>query len=138
MPLRQALSRQELQINNRLLKIDGIINLGLGLLLGLYPEAVIRLLGLPLSEVPFYASILGAVLFGIGIALFVEVSSPGMGLGLIGAISINICGGLCLGAWLLWGNLYVPLTGLIVMWSLVAVLLGISSIELMAILKKNA
>ena len=99
---------------------------------------MIKLLGLPVSELPFYASILGAVLFGIGIALFVEVGSPGMGLGLMGAISINICGGLCLGAWLLWGNLNVPLQGSIVMWMLVAVLVGISTIELIAVRRKNA
>lgn len=120
------------------MKIDGIINLGLGALLGLYPEGVIKLLGLPVSELPFYASILGAVLFGIGVALFVEVVSPGMGLGLVGAISINICGGLCLVAWLFWGNLNVPLGGAIVMWLLVVVLVGISTIELIAVRKKNA
>jgi len=108
------------------------------MLLGLYPERVIALLGLPVSELPFYASILGAVLFGIGIALFVEVSSPGMGLGLIGAISINACGGLCLGAWLVWGDLKVPLEGLIIMWSLVAVLVGVSAIELIAFRRESA
>lgn len=120
------------------MKIDGLINLGLGLLLGLYPEGFIRLLGLPVSELPFYASILGAVLFGIGIALLVEIASPGMGLGLVGAISINISGGLCLAAWLLWGNLNVPLVGSIVMWALVIVLVAISTVELIAVLRKNA
>jgi len=56
-----------------LLLIDGVVNLILGLLLILYPVGIVELLGLPPTETYFYAIILGAVLFGIGIALMIEL-----------------------------------------------------------------
>ena len=63
-----------------LLLVDGTVNLILGLLLLIFPFGIIDLLGLPPTNTHFYASILGAVLFGIGIALFIEVcrDMPGM------------------------------------------------------------
>lgn len=79
-----------------LLVIDGIVNLAIGLILLSFPAGMDKVLGLPQSETTFYPVILGAVIFGIGIALFVEwVGASGniRGLGLGGAIVINICGG---------------------------------------------
>ena len=74
------------------------------------------------------------MLFGIGIALIIEYRRTGEygGLGLGGAISINISGGLVLFYWLLTQNLSVPLRGKIILWVLDIVLLGISSLELIA------
>lgn len=57
------------------------------------------MLGMPVAAKPFYASIFGGVLFGIGIALLMERSreTTGLsGLGLGGAIAINLCGGFVL------------------------------------------
>jgi len=56
----------------RLLIIDAAVNLVLGMLLLLFPAGIVALLGLPPTNTDFYASILGAVLFGIGIALLIE------------------------------------------------------------------
>ena len=52
------------------------------------------------------------------------------GLGLGGAIAINMCGGIVLAAWLLSGSLEMPLRGYIVLWTLAAVLVAISAMEL--------
>jgi len=80
------------------------------------------------------------VLFGIGIALLIEVLKKremNTGLGLWGAISINICGGIVLGLWLIFGNLSLPLKGVIFLWVLVAILIGISLIELIISLTRQ-
>jgi hypothetical protein len=76
---------------------------------------------------------LGGVLFGIAIALFLESQNnhgSTSGLGLLGAVVINLCGGLVLGAWLIFGELNLPPPGLIFLSGLVILLVGISSIEL--------
>ena len=75
-----------------LLTIDGIVNLGLGILLLLVPFGMAEILGVPRSNLDFYPTILGGVIFGIGIALLIERyghSRNIRGLGLGGAIVIN-------------------------------------------------
>jgi hypothetical protein len=124
--------------SSTLLTIDAIINLALGILLGIFPQSLIAALGIPDTTAAFYPSILGAVLFGIGIALIVERVRGSSGLGLTGAVSINLCGGLVLAAWLLLGPLEIPLRGRIILWGLVTVLVGISSLELFAQARKHS
>jgi len=118
--------------SSALLTVDAIVNLVLGFLLLVFPAGLVSMLGVPKADPAFYPSILGAVLFGIGIALLIERSRGSSGLGLSGAIAINLCGGLVLAAWLVFGSIEVPLRGLIVLWGLVVVLVGISSFELIA------
>jgi hypothetical protein len=116
-----------------ILLIDAIINFVLALLLGIFPKEVISFLGLPVVPNPFYASILGGVFFGIGIALLIARStkmSNSDGLGLRGAIAINLSGGFVLALWLLFGSLNVPTHGKLIMWALVVILFGISTVEL--------
>ncbi len=117
-----------------LLTIDGIINLVLGLLLIAFSTPLVEALGIP--DAPgFYPNILGGVLFGIGIALFLEKRNQGplgSGLGLNGAAAINICGGLVLAGWLIFGDLSLPLYSSVLLWTLVLLLVGISSAELLA------
>jgi hypothetical protein len=122
-----------------LLIIDSTINLFLGVVLLAYSEPIIKLLGLPVTDQYFYPNILGAVLFGIGIALYVEYRRKGafIGLGLGGAISINIMGGIVLFAWLVFGDLSLPMHGKIILWGLDLVLVGISTLELFAYLKRE-
>jgi hypothetical protein len=122
-----------------LLVIDAAINLILGVLLLLaWPcgEQLTRLLGVPPAEPSFYPSVLGAVLLGIGVALLIErqhVERGGpVGLGLGGAIAINLCGGIALAAWLFFGGLGLPLRGWILLGTLDALLIGISVAELLA------
>jgi hypothetical protein len=76
--------------------------------------------------------LLGGVLIGIGIALLIERSRGRSGLGLAGAISINLCAGLVLAGWLLFGSLDLPLRGQLFLWLLVVLLVGISGVELRA------
>ena len=116
-----------------LLIIDGIVNVILGMLLLLFPVGIIDLLGLPPTNTNFYPSILGAVLLGIGIALFLEAAgfAKGIrGLGLGGAIVINIIGSFVLICWLIFGSLVIPLKGRIILWTIgaVAFLIGIAEL----------
>jgi uncharacterized membrane protein HdeD (DUF308 family) len=55
-----------------LLVVDAFINFLLGLLLLGFSRPIAHLLGVPYTDVKFYPTILGAVLFGIGIALMIE------------------------------------------------------------------
>lgn len=118
--------------NRILLLIDGMINTILGILLLLFPIGIAEFLGLPIPTTHFYPSILGAVLFGIGIALFVEVfgsAKPIRGLGLGGAIAINISGALVLILWLLFGSLSIPFRGRVILWAVGMVVLMIGLLE---------
>ncbi len=118
-----------------LLVIDGIINLVLGVLLLLFPAGIVELLGLPYTNTNFYPTILGAVLFGIGIALLIErYGAPknirGMGLG--GAIAINLCGAGVLLVWLLVAPFDIPLRGHIILWSIAIIVLIVGLAEIIS------
>ena len=76
-----------------LLVVDAAINFLLGLMLLGFSRPLTHLLGVPYTDVKFYPTILGAVLFGIGIALMIEAfrQPNGLeGLGLGGAVAINL------------------------------------------------
>ena len=116
-----------------LLLIDGIVNLILGLLLLLYPVGVMELLGLPPTDTYFYAIILGAVLFGIGIALLIELYGEPRkvrGLGLAGAIAINLCGAGALVTWLVISPFSLPIRGRVILWSVAILVLTIALAEI--------
>ena len=118
-----------------LLAVDAIVNLLLGVFLLAFPAGVIGLLGLPPTSTYFYATILGGVIFGIGVALCIEwwgVPEGVRGLGLGGAIAINICGAAVLLIWLLFGGLDLPLRGQAVLWGVALVVLGIGIAEIAA------
>jgi hypothetical protein len=118
-----------------LLTIDGIINLALGILLLLFPLGMAELLSLPQSTVNFYPTILGAVIFGIGIALLIERYGHTRnirGLGLGGAIAINLCGAIALLVWLVSTPLNIPLRGYVILWSIAILVLLIGIIEILA------
>ena len=121
------------------LLIDAIINYALGILCILYP-LVAETIGVPKVDNAFYPCILGAVLFGIGIALTIECfrkSERIGGLGLGGAVAINLSGGLVLTWWLIFGDLNIPLRGHIFLWSIAIVLVIISSVELFIPMRKK-
>lgn len=124
----------------RVLIVDAMINLILGIILLFFPLKVMGFLGLPVDVNVFYPSILGAVLIGIGMALLVEVfrrTATTAGLGLEGAMAINICGGIVLTGWLLSGKLSIPLRGEVLLWGLVIVLVGISGAEFLICREKS-
>ncbi len=118
--------------SSALLTVDAIINLVLGAVLAAFPTRLGAALGIPNTDIAFYPSILGAVLFGIGIALVIERIRHSSGLGLWGAISINLSGGIVLAAWLIFGSLKIPLRGQVFLWAFVLILVGISVLELIA------
>jgi hypothetical protein len=116
-----------------ILIVDAVINFALGILLMIFPDGLVSFLGLPITYEPFYASVLGAVLIGIGLALVIEcVRTPVVlgGLGLGGAIAINVCGACVIMLWLVSGHLIIPLRGYLALWILVLALLIVSAIEL--------
>jgi hypothetical protein len=118
-----------------ILIVDAVINFTLGVLLLLFSPAVVAWFGVPPSSTSFYANILGAIFVGITIALIIGAAgrnSPrSAGLGLSGAISINLCGGIALALWLIFGGLTIPTKGFIFLWALVVILIVISLAELL-------
>ena len=129
-------------MSNKLLRIDAAINFLLGILLLFsipFPQQLSAFLGVPTIEQGFYSSILGGVLIGIGISLLLESNRQTyqqmVGLGLAGAIGINLSGGLVLLGWLLFGNLDLPLRGSIFLWIIDIILVGFSSVELISLRK---
>ncbi len=116
-----------------LLLIDGIVNLLLGMLLLLFPFGVGQVFGVPQGDGNFYPTILGAVIFGIGIALLIDVFGKPRGthgLGLPGAIAINFCGAGVLTMWLIMVPFDIPLRGYITLWTIAFVVLALGFIEL--------
>jgi hypothetical protein len=118
-----------------LLSIDGIINILLGILLLMFPLGIAELLGVPIPSTNFYVTILGGAIFGIGIALFIErygYKNNIRGLGLGGAIAINICGGTVLFIWLLVNPFNLPMRGYVILWTIALIVLLVGIIELVA------
>jgi len=112
-----------------LLLIDAVANLVLGALLLCYPIGLAELLGLPAADSSFYPTILGGVIFGIGIALLLAHTNRD-GLGIDGAIAINFFGAGVLVIWLVAYPPAIPVRGLITLWIVAAVVLGIGAVEL--------
>jgi hypothetical protein len=120
---------------NLLLIIDGIVNLILGGLLLFFPAQLMKVFELPGVETFFYVNILGGVLLGIGIALLLEQFSDRSkmrGLGIAGAILINICGAGALVYWLVFGNLDLALNGSIFLWIIAIIVLGVACAEIIS------
>jgi hypothetical protein len=114
----------------RLLELDGIGNVLLGLPLLFASDLVSRFLGLPSTGATLYPAILGAVFVGVGVALLVERFEPSLGgLGLGGAISINLIFGVVLAGWLVLTDVELPARGRIVLSSLATILVAISLAE---------
>jgi hypothetical protein len=115
------------------LTVDGAIDLVLGLILLLFPRHVLSTLGVPMATSAFYPSILGAVLVGIGVALLLQrfgEDSGVAGLGMEGAMAINLCGAGALIAWLLGGTLDIPGRGYALLWLIGLTVLGVAVLEI--------
>ena len=120
--------------NSTLLELDGAGNVLLGLPLLLFPELVSEFLGLPAAGATFYSAILGSVFVGIGLALLLERFRPALGgLGLGGAMTINLVFGVVLTAWLLSSDVDLPTRGALVLWTLAVILVGISTAEALSL-----
>ena len=128
------------KVHRRLIVVDGVINLLLGVLILMFPFGVAELLGLPKPVTYFYTSILGAVLFGIGAALIVEhfgVARNIRGLGLGGAIAINFCGAGALLTWLLTGTPADSTRGAMVLWAVALIVLAVGAAEIVHLYRRR-
>jgi hypothetical protein len=117
----------------KLLILDAVVNLLLGVLLLCFPFGIASWLGVPEGGSNVYPIILGAVLFGIGAALLLEAQGDQKGirgLGLEGAIAINFCGAGALAVWLLLVPVDIPLRGYVVLWTIAISVLVIGIVEL--------
>lgn len=120
---------------NLLLVVDGVVNMLLGIMLIFFPAQLMFTFDLPKVETYFYVNILGAVLIGVGIALLLESSKERhnlTGLGIGGAIVINLCGAGMIILWLLFGNLELSPGGSVFLWSITLIVLGVAVAELLA------
>ena len=113
-----------------LLLADAVINLLLGALLLLYPKWLVEALGMPEVATTFFPSVLGGVLFGIGLALLIAYCGSAQGLGLDGAIAINLCGAGVVVGWLVIAPHTIPPRGKITLWIIALVVIGIGLVEL--------
>lgn len=113
-----------------LLLADAVINFLLGVLLLLYPPWLAEALGMPLVVTSFFPNVLGGVLFGIGIALLIASLGGAQGLGLDGAIAINLCGAGVVTGWLVVAPHAIPARGKITLWIIAILVIGIGLIEL--------
>lgn len=117
-----------------LLLIDSVVNIAIGIILLCYPLGIGDYLDLPKSDNNFYPVILGAVIFSIGIALFIESKyyERGIrGLGIEGAITINIIASSVLIIFLVAGNLNISKFGLIILWFIGILVFIIGVVEIL-------
>jgi hypothetical protein len=133
----EILTPEKLQIlksnYRKLIIFDGAVNITIGILLLFFPLGVARFFGVPQPNSYFYPTILGGVIFGIGIALFLEAYgfNHGIrGLGLAGAIVINICGSGVLFIWLIFRPLAIPVKGYVTLWAIAIIVFTIGIIEI--------
>jgi len=117
-------------VQRPLLLADALINLLLGALLLLYPQGLVEALGMPVVATTFFPNVLGGVLFGIGLALLIAHRGGAQGLGLDGAIAINLCGAGVVVGWLVIAPQAIPPRGKITLWIIALVVIGIGLVEL--------
>jgi hypothetical protein len=117
-------------VHRPLILADAIVNLILGMLLLFYPQWLADSLGMPSVVTHFFPNVLGGVLFGIGIALLIAWRGGRQGLGLDGAIAINLCGAGVVAGWLVAAPETIPPRGRITLWIIALLVIGIGLIEL--------
>ena len=114
----------------QLLWIETLLKLVPGLLLALAPLTTLRVLGLPRPDTGFWPRLTGALLVGIAGALFIEGTQSGHGLGLAGAIIINLCGATVLATLLVLDRGPASTRGRAVVWALTCTLVILSVFEI--------
>jgi hypothetical protein len=126
--------KANVMVEKTLLTIDGLVNLVLGVILLLFPVGVGEALSLPPFADAFYPTLLGGVLVGIGLALFIQRLRGSLqvsGLGVAGAIVINMCGAGVLVIWLALGKLNAPSIGRNLLWVVAIAVFLITAVEIL-------
>ena len=117
-------------IADLLLLAHALLFLAMGAILAALPAGTITALGLPASQPGFYRRLLGTTLIGIGLALMMNALPGGLsGLGLDGAIAVNLLVAVALAFLLLTGARKTPAQGKRLLWLLVLVLVGLSAAD---------
>jgi hypothetical protein len=114
-----------------LLAVDGTVDLLLGLALIIAPSGITKFLQLPDAGAYLYTTVLGGVLVGIGLALLLSLKSSA-GLGLAGALVINICGASAAAGWLVFSAGELSPVGEVVLWSAIGAVFVVALAELVA------
>ena len=118
-------------MESTLLWIDAALNLALGIGLLAFPPTIVRGLGLPETKATLYPRVFGGVLVGIAIALAIEAMVPSLGgLGVGGAIAINLSGAAVLSGCLVGRAGDIAVKGQFVLWAVVISLIVLSAVEL--------
>ena len=114
----------------QLLWLETLLKLVPGLLLALAPLTTLRILGLPRPDTGFWPRLTGALLVGIAGALVIEGTHSGHGLGLAGAIVINLSGASVLATLLVLERGPTSTRGRSVVWALTCTLVILSVFEI--------
>lgn len=76
---------------SQILFLEVLIKLAFGVPLVLAPISTLKLCGLPCPPTGFWPRLVGGLLLGLAVAIFIEIRLPGSkGLGLHGLIAINL------------------------------------------------
>jgi hypothetical protein len=114
----------------QLLWIETVLKLAGGFVLLVTPGLAIKVLGLPRGDT-FWPRLLGAVLIGIGGACYIGGAVPGAkGLGLAGAILINLAAASAIAAHLVLHRSGPSARGSAILWLLVGLLFVLSLAEI--------
>jgi hypothetical protein len=84
---------------------------------------------MPAVATTFFPNVLGGVLFGIGLALLIAYRGGTQGLGLDGAIAINLCGAGVVVGWLVIAPHAIPPRGKITLWIIALAVIAIALVE---------
>jgi len=118
----------------QLLWIETLLKLMSGLVLAIAPMSAIKLFGLPRTGTGFWPRLLGAVLIGLAVAMFLEARVGGShGLGLAGCAVVNLAGAAMMATLLVMDAGPPSVRGRGLLWLLVIVLLVLSIIEIAVI-----
>ena len=100
-------------------------------MLAIAPMSAIKLFGLPLTNTGFWPRLLGAVLIGLAVALFLEARVEGShGLGLAGCVVVNLCGAAMIATLLVTEAGPPSMRGRFLFWLIVLLLLTLSILEM--------
>ncbi len=114
-----------------LLWIEIVLKGAAGGLLMLAPRTLARALGLPPVAEPFWPRCLGALLVGIALAAFLEVKLKGAnGLGLAGAIAVNLAAAGIIGGQLIVGQVTPARRGRVLLWLTAGLLMLLALAEI--------
>jgi hypothetical protein len=121
-------------VRDQVLTIEALLRGALALVLILAPKSMIAALGLPRTEATFWPRLLGAVFAGMAAAAYIEghfkVQS---GLGLGGAVAVNITTAFAILTGLVVGGLDVPRRGRLLLWLCSGALILLALFELAAV-----